>query len=51
MKDEYRLYDPGIFALLADWLQLMNTGVICGEDEILMKAERNPSAIEVFFNR
>ena len=39
-KEEYRLYDPRIFKVLADWLQLMKNQFICGEDEILMKAQR-----------
>jgi hypothetical protein len=39
-EDEYCLYDPRIFNVLADWLQLMKNPLICGEDEILMKAER-----------
>ena len=39
-KDEYRLYDPRVFKVLADWLQLMKNQFICDEDEILMRAER-----------
>jgi hypothetical protein len=39
-EEEYRLYDPRIFAILADWLQLMNNRFIRDEDEILMKAEK-----------
>ncbi len=39
-KEEYRLYDPRVFKVLADWLQLMKNQFICGEDEILMKAQR-----------
>ena len=39
-EEEYLLYDPQIFVILADWLQLMKDQFICGEDEILIKAER-----------
>jgi glycosyltransferase involved in cell wall biosynthesis len=38
-KEEYLLYDPHIFVILADWLQLMNDQFICGKDEILIKTE------------
>ncbi|MGA2782103.1 MAG: hypothetical protein ABSF13_09320 [Smithella sp.] len=38
-KEEYFLYDPQIFVVLADWLQLMKDQFICDEDEILIKAE------------
>jgi glycosyltransferase involved in cell wall biosynthesis len=47
-KDEYRLYDPRIFAVLAGWLQMMKTRSICGEDEILMKAEQIHPALKSF---
>ena len=39
-KEEYRLYDPQIFKVLAGWLQLMKSPFIRGEDEILIEAER-----------
>jgi hypothetical protein len=39
-KEEYLLYDPKIFVILADWLQLMKNQFICGDDEILIKTER-----------
>jgi glycosyltransferase involved in cell wall biosynthesis len=39
-KEEYLLYDPQIFVILAGWLQLMKNQFICGDDEILIKAER-----------
>ena len=39
-KEEYLLYDPQIFVILADWLQLMKNQFICGDDEILIKTER-----------
>jgi hypothetical protein len=39
-KDEYRLYDPQIFKVLAGWLQLMKSPLICDEDKILIEAER-----------
>jgi hypothetical protein len=38
-KEEYCLYDPRIFSVLADWLQLMNSSYILSGNEILMKAE------------
>ena len=37
---EYLLYDPQIFVILADWLELMKNAYNYGEYEILMKAER-----------
>jgi hypothetical protein len=37
-KEEYLLYDPAIFLILAEWLQLMNCQVVHDKDEILMKA-------------
>jgi glycosyltransferase involved in cell wall biosynthesis len=39
-KEEYHLYDPRIFVILADWLQLMKNQFISGDDEILIKTER-----------
>ena len=39
-KEEYLLYDPQIFVILADWLQFMKNQFICGDDEILIKTER-----------
>jgi hypothetical protein len=39
-KEEYLLYDPQIFVILADWLQLMKNQFICGDDEILIKTEQ-----------
>jgi glycosyltransferase involved in cell wall biosynthesis len=39
-KEEYLLYDPKIFVILAKWLQLMKNNLICRDDEILMKTER-----------
>jgi len=47
-EEEYRLYDPRIFALLADWLQFMNDRVIRKEDEILMKAEKIHPQLKAF---
>jgi hypothetical protein len=38
-KEEYCLYDPRIFFILADWLRLMNDMILGREDEILIKAE------------
>jgi hypothetical protein len=38
-KEEYFLYDPRIFVILADWLQLMKNQFIGGEDEIIIKTE------------
>ena len=39
-KEEYLLYDPKIFVILADWLQLMKNQFICDDDEILIKTEQ-----------
>jgi len=47
-KEEYRLYDPQIFVILADWLQLMKNQFICGDDEILMKTERIHPMLKFF---
>ena len=38
-KEEYCLYDPRIFSVLADWLQLMNNSYMRSGDEILRNAE------------
>ena len=38
-KEEYCLYDPQIFSILADWLQLMNNMFLGCEEDILMKTE------------
>jgi hypothetical protein len=38
-KEEYLLYDPRIFVILAEWLQLMKIQFKCGDDEILIKTE------------
>ena len=38
-KEEYYLYDPQIFSILADWLQLMNNMFLGCEEDILMKTE------------
>ncbi|MCX5849022.1 MAG: hypothetical protein NTW65_06195 [Deltaproteobacteria bacterium] len=47
-KEEYRLYDPQIFVILGDWLQLMNGLFITGEDEVLTKAERIHPSLKDF---
>jgi hypothetical protein len=39
-KEEYLLYDPQIFLILAEWLHLMKNQFKCGDDEILIKTER-----------
>lgn len=49
-KEEYLLYDPRIFTLLADWLKLMNDQFINGEDEILIKAEQIHGGLKSFLN-
>ncbi len=47
-EDEYRLYDPQIFSILADFLQRI-TGVICqGEDEILRQAQLIHPGVKCF---
>ena len=38
-REEYYLYDPRIFLILADWLRLMNEMSIAKENEIIIKAE------------
>jgi len=45
---EYLLYDPQIFAILADWLELMKNPYSYGEDEILMKANHIHPMLKVF---
>ena len=39
-RQEYLLYDPRIFVILAAWLELMKTSFEYAQEEILMKAER-----------
>jgi hypothetical protein len=39
-KEEYLLYDPRIFQLLAEWLRLMKNPFMCDKNKILMEAER-----------
>jgi glycosyltransferase involved in cell wall biosynthesis len=39
-EEEYLLYDPRIFAILADWHHLMKNQFKYGDDEILIKAGR-----------
>jgi glycosyltransferase involved in cell wall biosynthesis len=50
-EDEYLLYDPYIFVILADWLQLMNDQFICGEDEILIKTKRIHPTLTSFLKK
>jgi len=38
-EDEYRLYDPQIFSVLADLFRLMNDGMNREEEEILLQAQ------------
>jgi glycosyltransferase involved in cell wall biosynthesis len=38
-REEYLLYDPKIFVILADWLQLMKDQFKCDDDKILMKTK------------
>ncbi len=47
-KEEYLLYDPRIFKVLAEWLKLMKGPFIRDEDEILMEAERIHSRLKFF---
>jgi hypothetical protein len=47
-KEEYCLYDPRIFSILADWLQLMNNMLYGSEDEIMMKAEQIHPGLKSF---
>jgi hypothetical protein len=39
-EDEYVLYDPQIFKVLAEWLQFMNESLLQREDEIMDKAKQ-----------
>ncbi len=39
-EEEYLLYNPQIFKILAEWLHLMKNQFSCGDDEILIKTER-----------
>ena len=45
---EYLLYDPQIFVIFADWLELMKNPYNYGEYEILMKAERIHPNLKTF---
>jgi len=47
-KEEYCLYDPQIFSVLADWLQLMNNMFLGCEEDILMKTERIHPQLKTF---
>ena len=47
-KEEYHLYDPRIFVILAEWLHLMKNQFKCGEDEILIKTERSHPMLKSF---
>lgn len=47
-EEEYRLYDPTIFVVLAEWLQLMNERLIRDGEEILMKSERIHPRLRTF---
>jgi len=38
-QDEYRLYDPRIFAVLAGWLRLMNAMILEDENRILKETD------------
>lgn len=46
-RDEYCLYDPRIFSILAEWLKLLD-GMSGCEDEILTKAERIHPHLKTF---
>jgi hypothetical protein len=50
-KEEYFLYDPRIFVILADWLQLMKNQFSVGEEEILIKTELIHPMLKSFLNR
>ncbi|HUN53867.1 MAG TPA: hypothetical protein VMU29_01795 [Smithella sp.] len=47
-REEYCLYDPRIFEVLAGWLQLMKSPFIRSEDEILTKARRIHPRLRTF---
>jgi hypothetical protein len=47
-KEEYCLYDPRIFSILAAWLQIMNNMLCRSEDEILLKAEKIHPGLKSF---
>lgn len=47
-EEEYLLYDPRIFVILADWLHLMKNQFKYGDDEILIKTERIHPMLKYF---
>lgn len=47
-KEEYLLYDPQIFVILAEWLHLMKNQFKCGDDEILIKTEQIHPMLKFF---
>jgi len=47
-EEEYLLYDPRIFVILADWLHLVKNQFKCGDDEILIKTERIHPMLKFF---
>lgn len=47
-EEEYLLYDPRIFVILADWLYLMKNQFKYGDDEILIKTERIHPMLKYF---
>lgn len=47
-EEEYLLYDPRIFVILAEWLHLMKIQFKCGDDEILIKTERIHPMLKYF---
>lgn len=49
-EEEYRLYNPRIFRILANWLEMMKNPPARGEDEILSKARKIHPHLESFLN-
>jgi glycosyltransferase involved in cell wall biosynthesis len=47
-EEEYRLYDPRIFSVLADWLALMQSCYFLGGEDILEKAGMIHGALKSF---
>lgn len=49
-EEEYLLYDPRIFSILAEWLKLMHNRNIRNENEILIEAEMIHPKLKAFLN-
>ena len=47
-ENEYVLYDPQIFTIIAQWLEFMNNAILIHEDEIISHAHRINPALKSF---